>query len=74
MITIENNTATVEFPWPTNDTGRNQSMLKGMSDQALIQIRKAGRSVIGGVVFHDIQREDEGFTWIFKARLRPEGS
>ena len=72
MIAITDDTATITFPWPTNDTG--QGILKMMTNQAssALAAEGVGRRVRGGIRFDDIRRTETGFEFVFSAKLRPQ--
>lgn len=68
MITITDDQAEIRFAWPTNDTN---GVLKMMTNQAASLLAGHGRQVTGGVKFHNIERVETGFEFVFKAKLKP---
>lgn len=59
-------TATVEFPWPTNDTG--QKVLRVMQAAAVEALTAAGTPTTARPVFADLRpAEGFGFTFLFTA-------
>lgn len=72
MISITDNEAEIRFPWPTNDTGRNNSTLKAMTQQVSSAVAAHGRQILGGARFSSIDRTDSGFEFVFHATLVPQ--
>lgn len=68
---ITDNTAEIRFPWPTNDTGRNNAVLKAMTGQVSSTVAAQGRQLIGSPRFANIARTDSGFEFVFTATLVP---
>jgi len=71
MITIDGNTAEVRFPWPTNDTGRNNAVVKAMATQVSSAVAAQGRQLVGAARFHNLARTETGFEFVFTANLVP---
>jgi len=65
MITLSDDgtTATVSFPWPTNDTGGK--VLRAMSQAALSALTAAGYSVTTLPAFEALEPA-EGGTYVFR--------
>ncbi len=69
MITYDEQklTATVSFPWPTNDTG-NGRLIKEMVTAARSALTSAGYVWEGPVRFHEVRRAETGHVFTFQAR------
>lgn len=70
MITVSGTTATVAFPWPTNDTSGR--VMRAMASSAVEALTAAGHRFTGRPVFHDLRQTETGWEFLFTATLTQE--
>ncbi len=71
MITVSDDgtTATVVFPWPTNDTGGKT--LRVMGDAALSTLQQAGYSITARPTFQDLRPAGGSWEFLFTVPATP---
>jgi hypothetical protein len=75
MITIDDKgRAWLRLPWPTNDTGPNNSVLKAMASAVAKRLRNEGHAIVGGVRFDNIERTETGYEFVFSAQLTAQAA
>lgn len=72
MITVseDGTTATVAFPWPTNDTSGR--IMRAMASSAVEAFTAAGHRFTGRPVFADLRQTGTGWEFLFTVTLIQE--